>query len=238
MKHLKYLLFLILTPLFTSTAFADEHPVTIEGNITLTSDYVFRGVSQTAESPAVQGGFDISGDLLYAGVWGSNANYSNGTDAGDGASGEFDFYVGLTKDFGSMSLDLGAVHYDYPGQSALNTEDVYVIAGFGSIEVGYYQTTSADWFGTDNGAGTTYTYGAYSLALNESISASFSYGQTAVAGDGNDTADYADTKTALSFPLFGTDIELAYTTTSYDNPAGDLGEIDDSRFIVSISKAL
>ena len=46
-----------------------------------------------------------------------------------------------------MSIDLGAVHYDYPGNSSNNTEDVYLIAGFGSIEVGYYQTTSADWFG-------------------------------------------------------------------------------------------
>ena len=45
-------------------------------------------------------------------------------------------------------------------------------------------------------------------------------------------------KPALSFPLFGTDIELAYTTTSYDDPAGDVGAADDSRFIVSISKAL
>ena len=165
MKHLKYLLFLLLTPLFTTTAFADGHEVAIEGNITLTSDYVFRGVSQTDENPAVQGGFDISGDLLYAGVWGSNAN----ANYGDGASAEFDFYVGLTKDLGSMSLDIGAVHYDYPGHSATNTEDVYLIAGFGSVEVGYYQTTSADWFGVDNGAGTTYTYGAYSLALNDSI---------------------------------------------------------------------
>ena len=231
MKHLKYLFFLILTPLFTSITFADEHGVSIEGNITLTSDYVFRGVSQTDENPAVQGGFDVSGDLLYAGVWGSNANYGD-------ASGEFDVYVGLTKDFGSMSLDLGAVHYDYPGNSSNNTEDVYVIAGFGSVEVGFYQTTSADWFGVDNGAGTTYTYGAYSLALNETISASFSYGQTAIAGDGNDTGDYADTKTAIGFPLFGVDVELAYTTTSYDDPAGDVGLIDDSRFIVSVSKAL
>ena len=43
MKHIKYLLFLILTPLFILAAFADEHAVVIEGNITLTSDYVFRG---------------------------------------------------------------------------------------------------------------------------------------------------------------------------------------------------
>ena len=113
MKHIKYLLFLILTPLFTSAAFADEHAVVIEGNITLTSDYVFRGVSQTDENPAVQGGFDVSGDLLYAGVWGSNANYGD-------ASGEFDVYVGLTKDLGSMSVDIGAVHYDYPGNSSNN----------------------------------------------------------------------------------------------------------------------
>ena len=66
--------------------------------------------------------------MLYAGVGGSNANYGD-------ASGEFDVYLGLTKDFGSMSLDLGAVHYDYPGNSSNNTEDVYVIAGFGSVKL-------------------------------------------------------------------------------------------------------
>ena len=171
MKPINFLYILLFTTFFSSTAFSDEHAVALDGNVTLTSDYVFRGISQTDENPAIQGGFDISGDLLYAGVWGSNANY-------DGASGEFDIYLGLTKDLGPISMDFGVVHYDYPGNSSLNTEDVYLISGFKSFELGIYQTTSADWFGVDNAAGTQYIYGAYTLALNETISAGFSYGQT------------------------------------------------------------
>ena len=135
-------------------------------------------------------------------------------------------------------MDFGVVHYDYPGNSSLNTEDVYLISGFKSFELGIYQTTSADWFGVDNAAGTQYIYGAYTLALNETISAGFSYGQTIMSGDGNDTSDYTDTKTSIAFPLFGTDIELAYTTTSWDTPASDPGATADSRFIVSVSKSL
>ena len=97
-----------------------------------------------------------------------------------------------------MSIDFGVVHYDYPGNSSLNTEDVYLISGFKSFELGIYQTTSADWFGTDNAAGTQYIL-AYTLALNETISAGFSYGQTIMSGDGNDTLDYTDTKTSIGF---------------------------------------
>src|SRR5437762_3247023 len=51
-----------------------EH--TITGNVGLFSQYIFRGLTQTNENPALQGGFDyahISG--LYAGVWGSNISW-------------------------------------------------------------------------------------------------------------------------------------------------------------------
>ena len=41
-------------------------------NAALTTDYVFRGFSQTAEGPAVQGGFDAYGYVIFkktAKVW-------------------------------------------------------------------------------------------------------------------------------------------------------------------------
>ena len=40
-----------------------------------------------------------------------------------------------TKDLGSMSVDIGAVHYDYPGNSSNNTEDVYLIAGLDLLKL-------------------------------------------------------------------------------------------------------
>ena len=99
MKPIKFLYILLFTSFFRLQLFQMNMKLPFHGNVTLTSDYVFRGISQTDENPSIQGGFDISGDLLYAGVWGSNANY-------DGASGEFDIYLGLTKDFGPVQYGL------------------------------------------------------------------------------------------------------------------------------------
>lgn len=80
----------------------------ISGNINLTTDYVFRGVSLSGNDPAVQGGFDWAADSerFYAGVWGSSL--SSGM--------EMDVYGGFTPDLGGpFSLDVGVIGYFYPG---------------------------------------------------------------------------------------------------------------------------
>ena len=41
----------------------------------LTTEYVFRGFSQTEEGPAVQGGYDVTCNIFYAGVWASNLDW-------------------------------------------------------------------------------------------------------------------------------------------------------------------
>ena len=68
------------------------------GNINLTSDYVFRGVSLSDNGPAVQGGFDYSVDLLkaagvsgYLGVWGSNVDFNETVELIRQARGEATF---------------------------------------------------------------------------------------------------------------------------------------------------
>lgn len=89
-------------------------PVT--GNMSLVSDYRFRGISQTFEKPALQGGFDYAHPSgIYIGNW--NSNVSEG--AGFPASNlEMDFYGGWKKSFGDIGLDLGAIYYYYPGSNA------------------------------------------------------------------------------------------------------------------------
>lgn len=80
-------------------------------NAAVTSDYVFRGISQTHEyDPAVQGGLDATDGILYAGTWVSNVGFGNGTDA------EVDLYGGVRPVVAGVSLDLGAIYYLYPGQ--------------------------------------------------------------------------------------------------------------------------
>src|SRR6185295_12213873 len=66
---------------------------TLSANVALATEYVFRGVSQTAEGPAVQGGFDATCGLFYAGVWASNLDWDVNNAGRNAASIEMDWYA-------------------------------------------------------------------------------------------------------------------------------------------------
>jgi uncharacterized protein (TIGR02001 family) len=91
-------------------------PSPLTGNVALVSDYRFRGISQTFEKPALQGGFDYShASGLYLGNWNSTVNEGAGYPQ---SSFEMDFYGGWKKAFGDVGFDLGAIYYYYPGSNA------------------------------------------------------------------------------------------------------------------------
>ena len=98
-------------------------------NIGGTSDYVFRGISQNLEDPAVQGGVDLTYGLFYLGAWASNVDFvegSPGANSGD-ASIEVDIYAGIKPTLGMLTFDLGVIYYAYPGaHDAPNAELDYV----------------------------------------------------------------------------------------------------------------
>jgi uncharacterized protein (TIGR02001 family) len=101
-----------------AAAQAAQSPHTFTGNVGLFSDYRFRGLSQTFERAALQGGFDYShASGFYAGNWNSNVSsalYPN-------ANLEMDFYGGYKQAFGDFGVDLGAIYYYYPGSLATIT---------------------------------------------------------------------------------------------------------------------
>jgi uncharacterized protein (TIGR02001 family) len=76
-----------------------------------TSDYVFRGFSQTDNDPTIQGSLGVGYGMFYAGIWAS------GVDFGDDAEIEADYYAGITPTWGGVSFDFGFIYYDYPGYS-------------------------------------------------------------------------------------------------------------------------
>jgi uncharacterized protein (TIGR02001 family) len=82
------------------------------GSLALTSDYVYRGVTQTDESPAIQGSLDVGHSSgFYAGVWASNVDF----DEPDGIDIEVNIYAGWTFEFeNDTELDLQVVRYLYP----------------------------------------------------------------------------------------------------------------------------
>jgi uncharacterized protein (TIGR02001 family) len=77
-------------------------------NVTFTTDYIWRGMTQS-DGSAIQGGFDFESDSgFYAGIWGSNVNFN------DGNGQELDYYAGYTTSLGIIGVDLGYIIYDYP----------------------------------------------------------------------------------------------------------------------------
>lgn len=97
-------------------AAAAEATPALTWNLSLTSDYVFRGVSQTNRKPALQAGLNYAfGDSgFYAGLWGSNVDFNNS----DGPNIELDTFVGWGKDVSpDWNVDLSIVHYGYFGDS-------------------------------------------------------------------------------------------------------------------------
>lgn len=94
---------------------APEKPrCTYSANVGLTTDYVFRGYSQSAAGPAVQGGFDATCGMFYAGVWASSINWNDVALGSNNASVEMDWYLGIKPVTGRVTWDLGLIYYTYP----------------------------------------------------------------------------------------------------------------------------
>ena len=92
---------------------APPKPITVTGSVGLVSDYRFRGVSQSDEQLAVQGGFTIAHESgLYVATWGSNLA---GWGTFGGANMELDLVAGYKFPVGGGTLDIGATWYMYPG---------------------------------------------------------------------------------------------------------------------------
>lgn len=81
----------------------------ISYNFALTTDYVFRGVSQSAENPAVQAGVDVTYKIFYIGAWGSTIDF------GGSETVEVDYYAGIKPVWGPLTFDFGVIYYSYPG---------------------------------------------------------------------------------------------------------------------------
>jgi uncharacterized protein (TIGR02001 family) len=120
-----------------------------------TSDYVFRGISQTSEDPAAQGSVDLGYGIFYAGVWASNVDF----DDAPKANAEVDLYAGIRPTlgpgplWGPVTFDLGVIYYAYPGaeDSAAELDYVELKAGY-SMESRWIKglTTGTTLYWTDD----------------------------------------------------------------------------------------
>lgn len=98
---------------------APPKPITVSGNVAVVSDYRFRGVSQSDENFALQGGATVTHESgFYAGFWGSNLA---GWGTFGGANLELDAIGGYKHSIPGGTVDVGLTWYMYPG-GADNTD--------------------------------------------------------------------------------------------------------------------
>lgn len=117
-KNLKLLLCCLATTV-AAPSFAEEATPAVTTNLSFTSDYSYRGVSQNFRNPAVQGGFDYAHSSgLFVGTWASTISSLQYTNA----SMEWDFYGGYSGKIGDdLGYTLGLVTVYYPGGTTNTT---------------------------------------------------------------------------------------------------------------------
>ena len=124
----------------------------ISANLTLTTDYVFRGISQSQGKAALQGGFDYAhASGLYIGTWGSNVGWVDDI-AKTNNSLELDLYAGYAGEAGPLSYDVGVLQYYYPGDKIAGTPspdstELYLALGWEFLELKYSHAISKHLFG-------------------------------------------------------------------------------------------
>lgn len=214
-------------------------------NVALTSDYVWRGASQTDESGAIQGGIDLNLPIgIYAGIWGSNVNFDD--PEGKTATAEFDYYGGFAHTFGmGLGLDVGLIYYSYPRTNDLNWTEYYLKLSYdiGQFNIGGSVNYSNNVFDSDQDgtyweANAAYTLGEEAgMANGLSFSGGIGYYTFDEQVFGKDAGDkYTDWNLGLTMPVVGFDVDLRYYDTNNDGE--DLfGDLAGDRFVASISKS-
>jgi uncharacterized protein (TIGR02001 family) len=115
-------------------AAADEgRKFTYSFNIGATSDYVFRGISQTDNDPTIQGGIDLGYGILYAGWWASGLDFEAGL---NDAQVEMDWYGGIRPTWGKATFDLGVIYYTYPGSGPILPAITYPDLNYVELKAG------------------------------------------------------------------------------------------------------
>lgn len=206
-----------------------DFPVQFSGNVSLVSNYVWRGMTQTNNHPAVQGGFDTQYMGFYAGVWGSSIETARGRN--DEASTELDLYGGFYHDVTDwLNVDVGFISYQFPGASGSHFEEVYGGLNF-TLDMVEFGATYG--FGLDEGADFV---NPMSAGDDIDVSAStelFGFGLAAGWGDYEDFGSRASGSISRSFA--GLDWGVDYVSFDGDEDNGRRGQ---DNWVFSVSRNL
>ncbi len=207
----------------------------LSSTLGLYSDYVFRGVSQTLEDPAVQVSFDWANeDGWYAGIWGSNVDF------GDDAGIEVDYYGGYAGETGNgLGYDFQLVYYTYPSSDDQNDYPELLFNFNYNVFKGLIGYTW-DNFGTDESA--LYLEGGFEHDLGNDFGIHGSVGYSDYSSADNlfftgSPDNYVSWNLGVSKSWNGFDFALDYFDTNDDGEELFGSETTDSRVVLSISRS-
>ena len=202
----------------------------VSSTVTLASDYLFNGVTQTDEKPALQVSLDWGNEQgAYAGMWGSNVDFGDKTDI------EIDGYFGLSNELSETTwYDVGLAYYSYFGGS--DSRDINYYEVYGAI--GYRNTSAKLWYSTDY-AGTEAKHYVialmHTIPINENFSINLQIDKSESLDDElftweNNDKNYIHWKSEGAFSWQGFDISLGIEGT-------DLDTYGDTRVVAKVSRS-
>ena len=227
--------FLLIGP---AIVYADNDIGNFSANVGFFNQYSFRGIDQSGEEAAVQGGFDWAHDSgFYIGTWASNVDFND-----NDSVTEFDFYGGYTKEIqNGINLDLSMIGYTYPGAYASSNYDYYEYSfglgkSIGPISFSTAINYSPEFFAKSGDA--TYWQGGLDYEFQE-IKISGHVGKQWIDLETTYGApDYVDYSIGASYAWQGFDLSVAYVDTDVDagwNSTDQSGK--EGRTIFGVSKS-
>ena len=208
----------------------------LSSSVTITSNYIFRGVPESNEDPSIQGGFEAGHETgAYLGTWA--ASLSN-----EGPALELDAYGGYSFDLtDTIWADVGLYYYGYPepdGEPSNDLDTVELYGGVGSSigEVAYdvYLHASDDYFGSDEES--VYAETNWTVPFGEGFYAGAHLGYLVIDSDTN--LDGFDGALTLGYTYGSLDLSVtgSYIDTDEAEDADDAGDWDQEQFAFTISR--
>lgn len=204
----------------------------ITGNATVTNNYLWRGLTQTTNDAAVQGGLDYTHKTgFYAGTWASNVKYA----PDDVFSYELDLYLGIAGGK-TVTWDIGYLYYNYDNDAKFDFGEIYGSLGWkGLSATGYVlaNTEADETPGEDFGFGSTYYLSLdYSYELSNGLGLGAHVGRH--SGDFNEAfngvpGDYTDYNISASIKGFS----FTISNTNLDETGPDALDNDAMKFVVA-----
>lgn len=217
----------------------------LSANAAIASNYIWRGVTQTTDQAAGQGGIDWGNDSgLYVGTWVSNVNFGNSDDGY-----EMDVYAGFSGEAGGLGYDLGVISYQYPVTPEFNFTEVYVSGTMSLVTLGVaYTVDEAHGNDAENDPTASGLYESGDMYVNGSVDftagksdVSIYFGSYMFDNDGKDfSATGGATVGAVDYNHYGASISkdgftFALDKNDLDDPTNAAASDNNVRFTASYS---